>query len=81
MLSEANTGNPIDPWAILDETKKTRRLLDFKCKFCDLKPISPWQTETIVYRRCVTGSPEWPVEFWKFWSSSLPHQRGRALAL
>ena len=45
-----------------------------------LHPYSPWQTETIVYRRRVTGSLEWPVGFWKFWSSSLPHPRGRALA-
>ena len=43
--------------------------------------VAPWQTETIQYRRRVTGSLEWPVGFWKFWSSSLLHPRGRALAL
>ena len=41
----------------------------------------PWQTETIQYRRRMTGRLEWPGGLCKFWSSSLPHQRGRALAL
>ena len=31
--------NPSDPLAILDPTKKTRSLLDFKSKFDDMKPI------------------------------------------
>ena len=39
------------------------------------------QTETIQYRRRLTGRRDWPVVFWKFLLSSLPHLRGRALAL
>ena len=40
-----------------------------------------WQTRTIQYWRRLTGRLEWPGGLWKFWSSSLPHQRARALAL
>ena len=29
----------------------------------------------------VRGHLKWPGGLWKFWSSSLPHHRGRALAL
>jgi hypothetical protein len=43
--------------------------------------ITPWQTGTIVYRRCLTGRLEWPGGLWKFRSTSIPHPRGRALAL
>ena len=39
------------------------------------------QTETIQYRRRLTGCLEWPVGFWKFLLSSLPHLTGRTLAL
>ena len=42
---------------------------------------APCQTRTIVYRRRVTGRLEWPGGLLKFWSYSLPHPRGRALAL
>ena len=42
---------------------------------------TPWQTETIGYRSRLTGRLEWPGGLWKFWSSSIPHPRGRALAL
>ena len=42
---------------------------------------SLWKTRTIQYRRRLAGRLEWPEGLWKFWSSSLLHQRGRALAL
>ena len=50
-------------------------------KVTSLNTKSPWQTKTIQYRRHQTGRLEWPGGLWKFWSSSLPHPRGRALAL
>ena len=40
----------------------------YKALFRQQVKQTPWQTETIVYRCRVTGSLEWPVEFWKFWS-------------
>ena len=46
-LSEANTGNPNDGWAVLDQAKKTRSLLDLKYKFGDLKTIFHWRSPTI----------------------------------
>ena len=40
-----------------------------------------WQTGTIEYRRRLRGRLEWPGGLWNFWSYSLLHLRGRALAL
>ena len=40
-----------------------------------------WQTRTMQYRRRLTGRLKWPGGLWKFWSSSIPHQRGRVIAL
>ena len=43
--------------------------------------LAHWQTRTIQYRRRLTGRLKWPGGLWKFLLSSLPYQRGRALAL
>ena len=51
------------------------------CQYFGSTEQTLWQTRTIQYRRHLTGRLEWLGGLWNFWSSSLPHQRGRALPL